>query len=97
VKLFNLRKQLPALYNSGMEVVDTGNTHLFGYLRSHADQRLLIVANFADTSQTMSAHLLGPWGGNGEALDHLTGETISLAEDLVIEHHRAVWLELKAT
>ncbi len=97
VKLFNLRKQLPALYNSGMEVVDTGNTHLFGYLRSHADQRLLIVANFADTSQTMSAHLLGPWGGSGEALDHLTGKTISLAEDLVIEHHRAVWLELKAT
>jgi amylosucrase len=97
VKLFNLRKQLPALYDSGMEVVDTGNAHLFGYLRSHADQRLLIVANFADTSQTMSAHLLRPWGGNGEAIDHLTGKTVSLADELVIEHHRAVWLELKAT
>jgi amylosucrase len=94
VKLFNLRKQLPALYDGGMEVIETGNTHLFGYLRSHADQRLLVVANFAETSQRMSFDLLRPWGAGGHAIDHLNGESVSLEQDLFIEHHRAVWLEL---
>jgi amylosucrase len=93
VKLFNLRKELPALFNGGMEVIETGNPHLFGYLRSHADQRLLVIANFAETPQRMSAALLRAWGGEGEAFDHLTQKSLSLADDLVIDHHRAVWLE----
>lgn len=95
-KLFNLRKRLPALYDGGMEVVDTGNPHLFGYLRAHADQRLLVVANFAETAQRMEARFIQPWGQNGDALDHLTGETVSLADGLLLDHHRAVWLDLSA-
>ena len=55
VKLCNLRKQLPALSNGGLTVVDTGNPHLFGYIRKNRDQRLLIVANFSEFDQVM------PW------------------------------------
>ena len=94
VKLFNLRKQLPALYDGGMEVVETGNPHLFGYLRSHADQQLLVVANFAETTQRMRMEQLAPWTDGREAFDHLTGQQLSLDTDLSLEHHRAVWLEL---
>ncbi len=94
VKLFNLRKELPALYDGGMEVVETGNPHLFGYLRSHADQHLLVVANFAEVTQQMRAELLAPWAHGERALDHLTGSYLSLDTDLSLEHHRAVWLDL---
>ncbi len=94
VKLFNLRKQLPALYDGGMEVIETGSAHLFGYLRSHGEQRLLVVANFAETTQSMSAELLTPWSDAGDALDHLSGKRVSLAAGLTLDHHRAVWLEL---
>ncbi len=94
VKLFNLRKELPALYDGGMEVIETGNPHLFAYLRSHADQQLLVVTNFAESTQGMKAELLAPWNVGKKALDHLTGESRSLTEDLILDRHRAVWLEL---
>ena len=93
-KLFNLRKQLPALYDGGMEVIETGNSHLFGYLRSHAEQRILVVANFGETAQSMSSELLTPWSDGRDALDHLSERRVSLAEGLTLDHHRAVWLEL---
>ena len=32
--------------------------------------------------------------GAVEALDHLTGELVSLADGLLLDHHRAVWLDL---
>jgi len=94
VKLFNLRKQLPALYDGGMEVVDTGNSHLFGYVRARADQRLLIVANFAETPQRMKAEQMRPWTAATGALDHLSGTRIAFDEGLDLDHHRAVWLDL---
>ncbi|MGB5696519.1 MAG: amylosucrase [Polyangiales bacterium] len=97
VTLFNLRKRLRAFYDGGMEVVDTGNPHLFGYVRAHSGQRLLIVANFAETPQRMMADALRPWGADGEVLDHLSGERLSLAEGLLLDHHRAVWLELASS
>lgn len=93
-KLFNLRKRLPALYDGGMEVVDTGNPHLFAYLRAHGDERVLVVTNFAETPQRMNAGFLSAWATNDEALDHLTGESVSLADGLLLDHHRAVWLDL---
>jgi amylosucrase len=46
VKLLNLRKKLPALQNGGMEVIDTGNSHLFGYIRAFNNQEILIINNF---------------------------------------------------
>jgi amylosucrase len=93
VKLFNLRKELPALYDGGMEVIETGNPHLFGYMRSHSEQRLVVVANFAETPQRLSAGLLTRWMETAQAYDHLAAKMLSLEEDLVIDHHRAVWLE----
>jgi amylosucrase len=96
VELFNLRKQLVAFYDAGMEVIDTGNRHLFGYLRAHADQRILVVASFAETPQRMEARFLRPWFQDVRALDHLTGEMVSLTDGLELDHHRAVWLALTA-
>jgi amylosucrase len=93
-KLFNLRKRLPALYDGGMEVVETGNRHLFGYLRAHGGHRLLVVANFDETPQRIEARFLHSWGAKTEALDHLTGQILDIRDGLVIDHHRAVWLDL---
>jgi len=94
VKLFNLRKRLPALHDAGMEVVETGNKSLFAYLRAHADQRLLVVTNFSEETEEMAAEYLRPLASEATAFDHLGGETIDLAEGLRLGHHRAVWLEV---
>lgn len=94
VKLFTLRKQLPALYDGGMEVVETGNRHLFAYLRAHADHRLLVISNFAEEPQRVDEARVRAWVGSNEALDVLSGTRIEIMGGLVLDHHRAVWLEL---
>ena len=43
VKLFRLRKEIPAFHNGGMEVISTENPHLFGYIRAFENQRIIII------------------------------------------------------
>ena len=93
-KLFNLRKKLPALYDGGMEVIETQNPRIFAYLRAHAEQRILVVTNFSEATERLDPRFLVPWVSGGEALDHLTGTRLPVADGLVLEHHRAVWLEV---
>ncbi|TFH31593.1 MAG: hypothetical protein E4H00_03210 [Myxococcales bacterium] len=52
------------------------------------------MTNFAETPQRMNAGLLRTCGVDREALDHLTGELVSLADGLLLDHHRAGWLDL---
>jgi amylosucrase len=97
VKLVNLRKNLPALQNGGMEIVDTGNPHLFGYIRSFGDQSLLMLNNFAEQPQTINAKQLQHCGKMGHAVDLLRNEIISFDADLQLQDHQAVWLDISET
>jgi amylosucrase len=94
VKLFRLRKEIPAFRNGGMEVIDTGNPHLFGYLRMYDNQKILIVTNFAEHPQKMPADQLQQCGVDKEAVNLLTDEMVSLSEGLLIDEYRAVWLDV---
>ena len=78
----------------GPLLVETENPRIFAYLRAHAEQRLLVVTNFSETTEHLAPRFVLPWVPSGEALDHLTGTRSSIADGLVLEHHRAVWLEL---
>jgi amylosucrase len=94
VKLFNLRKTLSALQNGGMEVIHTGNPHLFGYLRAFGDQKILIVNNFAQYPQTMDADHLKACGVKEDVIDLITHEGLSFGKDLVLNGHQSVWLDI---
>jgi Amylosucrase, C-terminal domain len=78
-------------------VIETSNPHLFAYLRAHAEQRLMVVTNFSETTERLDARFVLPWAPGGEALDHLTGTRVSLVDGLVLDHHRAVWLDVSAS
>jgi amylosucrase len=54
VKLFKQRKQSSALRNGGMALADTGNPHLFVYIKDGGGQRLLIINNFSEYPQVMN-------------------------------------------
>ena len=92
VKLFNLRKKLPALQNGGMEVIHTGNPHLFGYIRAFNDQKILIVNNFAEEPQKMDATHLNACGVKKDVINLLNNEVLSSGSDLVLNDHQSVWL-----
>ncbi|MGD2268762.1 MAG: alpha-amylase family glycosyl hydrolase [Desulfobacterales bacterium] len=94
VKLFNLRKKLPAFQNGGMEIIHTGNPHLFGYIRAFDNQKILIVNNFADEPQQMDAAQLKACGIKGDVINLLNGEVLPDNSDLILDDHRAVWLDI---
>jgi len=65
VKLFRLRKEIPAFQNGGVEVISTGNPHLLGYIRAFENQRILVINNFSDKPQKMDTGRLEIYGARG--------------------------------
>jgi amylosucrase len=94
VKLFKQRKQSPALRNGGMELADTGNPHLFAYIREGGDQRLLIINNFSEYAQVMHAAKLAASGMTHDAPEIFTQRTLPAGEDLEIDAYRYLWIDI---
>jgi hypothetical protein len=94
VKLFKLRKQSPALRNGGMELVDTGNPHLFAYIRGDRKQRLLIVSNFSEFAQVMKFANLASAGMPNHAFDLFTQQAFPPGKDLELDGYRYVWIDI---
>jgi amylosucrase len=92
-RLIALRKQQPALWDGAAEFVETGNQHLFGYIRHHGGQRLLILANFSEHSQDLDANRLRVYGPGYHFIDLISGETRTAEGSLVLGPYEYVWLE----
>ena len=61
-RLIRLRKSEPAFSGSEMQIMQTGNDHVFGYVRVHKSQRVLVLANFSEAEQTIPDNLLRLYG-----------------------------------
>ncbi|MEI7644969.1 MAG: alpha-amylase family glycosyl hydrolase, partial [Chloroflexales bacterium] len=92
-RLIALRKGQPALAGGDMSVVNTGSSHLLGYTRHHAGQRLLLVANFSELPQSLSANRLRLYGMGYHFTDLNTGTSVSADEALALDPYQFVWLE----
>ncbi len=91
-RLIDLRKQHAAFAVEEMEVIDTGSDHVFGYVRGHGGDRVLVLANFTERGQTIAANHLRIHGLNNTFTDLVTGETIILDQNLALDPYRFVWL-----
>jgi amylosucrase len=98
-RLIELRKGMPAFAGGETEIIDTGNPHIFGYVRQgagHADgeasRRVLVLANFIESEQWVSANELRLHGLSYAFTDLVTGEKITPDEDLILAPYRFVWL-----
>ena len=79
-----------------MEVIESGNPHLFGYVRHHGGQRLLVVANFAEEAQELDGNRLRVYGLGYQFTDLLGGGSISAAGALRLGPYQCVWLTATA-
>ncbi len=93
VRLIALRKQQPAIYDSDTEFVETGNEHLFGYVRHGASQRLFVLASFSSHPQEMDANLLRGYGAGYHFTDLITGQILTAEKPLRLEPYQCLWLE----
>ncbi|EFO79834.1 alpha amylase catalytic region [Oscillochloris trichoides DG-6] len=96
VRLIHLRKQLPALAGGDMTVVDTGSSHLLGYIRQHRGQRLLVVVNFSETPQDFSANRLRLYGMGYQFQDLNSGMEVNAGATLLLAPYQFMWLEARA-
>ncbi len=91
-QLIAVRRETRAFADGELTVVDTGNSHIFGYLREHAGARVLVLANFSEYEQPISANLVRNHGLSYDFRDLISGDTIALGENLILEPYRLVWL-----
>ncbi|MFH1980592.1 MAG: alpha-amylase family glycosyl hydrolase [Pseudomonadota bacterium] len=94
VKLCEQRKNSPALRNGNMEMVDTGNPHLFAYTRETREQRLLIINNFSEFDQVMTAAKLAATGMPDRAQEVFTKQTLDTGDDLQLGGYRYMWIDV---
>jgi len=91
--MIQLRKRLPAFRNGQMEVFDTGNIHIFGYIRENEGQRLVILNNFSEFEQPVPRSQLDSATTARRFLDRITGTFIPNSSDLRMAPYQFMWLE----
>lgn len=92
VHLIELRKNLPAFRNGGMEVVDAHDPHLFAFRRQQGGDRVLVVSNFSEHPQVMPARALSEAGFGDGLTDVISGARFAPGDDLGLIGHGFVWL-----
>ena len=97
VRLIALRKKQHAIYGNETEFVETGNGHLFGYVRIGGGQRLFIIANFSEHPQEMDADRLRVYGPGINFTDMITSQTITADRPLRLEPYQCMWLMARST
>jgi len=94
VRLIRIRKQLPAFSNGGMTVVDSGNPHLFAYLRQGGGLRVLVVNSFSEHPQAMPWDYASGHVGKDGGLDLVSSERFPAGKDIALEGYRFAWLHI---
>jgi amylosucrase len=79
-RLIRMRGQNPVFAGQEMQVINTRNPHVLGYVRLHKGQRVLIFANFSEEPQPLSGNLLRLYGVGNQLTDMLTGNAVPVQD-----------------
>jgi amylosucrase len=93
-QLIDLRKQHVAITDGDMDVIDTGNDHVFGFVRSHGGERVAMLANFTEAQQTAEAYRLHLHGFTRPCTDQVTGETYQIEHELTLKPYQLLCLSV---
>jgi glycosidase len=90
--LIKLRKSEPVFSGHETEIIECNNPHVFGFLRSHLGERILVLANFSENMQNIPANLLRLYGLGYKFVDLMTGQEIGI-QDLELQPFQLVCLK----
>jgi amylosucrase len=79
-RLIQLRLRNPVFAGQAMQVINTGNPHVLGYVRLHDHQRALVFANFSEEEQPLPGNLLRLYGLGYQLTDMLTRKAIAVQD-----------------
>ena len=93
-RLIEVRRSTPELAGGTLLGFGTNNPHVLGYQRPGASATVLVLSNFADTPQTVSATTLS--GFASDAIELTRGQKVTLAGGLSLRPHEFAWLRVHA-
>ncbi|MBN1122540.1 MAG: alpha-glucosidase C-terminal domain-containing protein [Anaerolineae bacterium] len=94
-RLIGLRKQHPAFgSNSATQVVDTGNRHVYVYLKTLGDDQVLCIGNFTADPQRVPVDRLPLPGTDRRLVDLITGKTISSDTEIELSPYELMYLSM---
>ena len=82
-----LRKEIPAFGNGDLELIETHNPHVLGYLKKDEDQKIAVIHNFSEQEQEIRC-----WLRIG--VDRLTEYQVDLNGTLIMSGYQSMWVEL---
>jgi amylosucrase len=90
-QLIKLRQENIAFSGYDLEVIDTDNDHVLGYIRQNEGQRVLVFANFTEEEQTLPGNLLRLHSLGKKFANLINGVSLPLG-DLILEPYRFLCL-----
>jgi amylosucrase len=81
--LIRLRKETLAFSGGQLQVMNTSNPHVLGYVRTYQHSSVLVFANFTEGEQMISANQLRLYGLSYQFTDLISGDVYPL-KDLVL-------------
>jgi amylosucrase len=91
-RLIRLRLSNPVFSGQEIQVINTGNPHVIGYVRLHDHQRALVFANFSEEEQSLMGNLLRVYGLGYQLTDMLTGKEVT-TQDLKVQPLELICLQ----
>jgi amylosucrase len=95
-QLIRLRKSTPVISSEAPEFINTGNPHVFGYLRVGRDEQLLFVNNFSDTTQVISKNVMRLRGLAFPLVDLVNDQVFEDERDLILAPCQYMWLQTQS-
>jgi amylosucrase/maltose alpha-D-glucosyltransferase/alpha-amylase len=92
MRLLRIRGQNPAFQLADTEFVETGNPHVFAYIRSGEDGSAFVLANFADSGQRLEARRLRQMGMRKTMIDLWAGRVLTATHELEMEPYQLMIL-----
>jgi amylosucrase len=92
-QLISLRKILPALAGQDMQLIPTGNPHILAFLRVVEGNRLVVLANFADTPQSIAGNSIRTAGMGRFFEDVQTQATYATSDAIAMDAYQLLWLK----
>ena len=90
--LINHRKNEPLFSCESPAFFDSGNPHIFGYIRRDDLRQIVLLNNFSDHPQAVAQNTIRLSGLGPEFMDELGGEAYTMEQGLTLEPFQYLWL-----
>lgn len=82
-----IRKNTPAFGSGDIELAETNNRHVLGYLKKHGDEKIVVIHNFSEQQQEIRC-----WLSIG--VDLLTKYQVDLNGVITLDGYQSLWVKL---